>query len=60
MSNVQLEQMKSLVTALHAIKERMDRSKGMFPSHHEHLERRYAEIVQQARDSKIVPPWLAA
>lgn len=60
MSNVQLEQMKSLVTALYAIKERMDKSKGIFPSHHQHLEQRYAEIIEEARAHKVVPPWLAA
>ena len=60
MRNIQLEQMKSLVNALHNIQERMARSKGMFPSHHAHLEERYSELLNEAKSNKITPPWMAA
>lgn len=60
MSNVQLEQIKSLVTALHAIQERMEKSASIFPNHHEHLKARYEELLHQAKTKQVMPPWMAA
>jgi hypothetical protein len=60
MTHVQLEQMSSLVNTLRLLQQRMARTKSMFPSHHEELERRYNQLLAEAKQNKITPPWLAA
>jgi hypothetical protein len=60
MTNVQLEQMSALVNTLRLLQQRMSRTKNMFPSHHEELERRYNQLLAEAKQNKITPPWMAA
>ncbi len=55
-----LQQMNSMMEALHAIHARMESSKGLFPSYHEQLSERYQQLLQEARELNMTPPWIAA
>lgn len=60
MSNVQLEQLSSLMHTLQLLQQRMTRTRGMFPNHYAELENRYQQLLQEARLKKLTPPWMAA
>jgi hypothetical protein len=60
MTNVQLEQMTSLMNTLSNIQTRMARAKNMFPQHHAQLKQRYDQLVEEAKSLNLTPPWMAA
>jgi hypothetical protein len=58
MNPIQHEQLASLMERLNSVQQRMSSVKNMFPNHYSELQRRYNQMLTEARDARIVPPWM--
>lgn len=53
-------QYAELVNSLTAIQIRMSRVKSTFPNYYQQLQKNYNNLLIQARQYNIMPPWMAA
>ncbi|HEY8403699.1 MAG TPA: hypothetical protein VIK71_03725 [Flavobacteriales bacterium] len=58
LSNAQLHQMADLMTSLYEIQTRMSRVKNTFPNYYKQLQQSYSQLLLQAKENNIVPPWM--
>ena len=59
-SVTQHAQYAELVNSLTAIHIRMARVKSTFPNYYQQLQKNYNSLLMQARQSNMLPPWMAA
>lgn len=59
-SVAQHAQYAELVNSLTAIHLRMSRVKSTFPNYYQQLQKNYNSLLMQARQSNMLPPWMAA
>ncbi len=47
-----------LMENLTALQDRMVRARNVFPNHYAHLLQSYNQLLTEAREAKILPPWM--
>jgi hypothetical protein len=57
-NNAQLSQMADLMTSLSEIQIRMSRVKNTFPNYYKQLQQSYSQLLIQAKENNVVPPWM--
>jgi hypothetical protein len=60
MTATQHTQVADLMHSLAAMQFKMARVKNMFPNYHQQLQHSYNQLLIQAKQNNIVPPWMAA
>jgi hypothetical protein len=58
MNPSQHQKIALLMENLTNLQERMIRTKNVFPNHYAHLLQSYNRLLMEAREAKILPPWM--
>ncbi|MFN8775376.1 MAG: hypothetical protein ACK5XV_01295 [Flavobacteriales bacterium] len=59
MNPAQHQQVASLMERLSTIQHRMACVRHMFPNHYNDLQLRYNQMLVEAREARIIPPWMS-
>lgn len=59
MTPAQHRQLAILMENLSSIQSRMTRMQTVFPNHYAELKKRYNQMLLEAREARLVPPWMA-
>lgn len=59
-SVVQHNELADMMNSLTAIQMRMARVKNTFPNYYQQLQKNYNALLMHARQSNMMPPWMAA
>jgi hypothetical protein len=60
MSTQKMDECAAYLSALSQIKQRMENAEGLFPNYHETLKERYHQMLFEAKQKQLMPPWMAA
>jgi len=58
MNPVQHQQLAQLMERMAVLQQRMASARGMFPNHYMELRHRYHQMLVEAREARIMPPWM--
>jgi hypothetical protein len=58
MNPAQHQQLAALMERLTILQHRMASVKNMFPNHYQELNLRYNQMLIEAREARVLPPWM--
>lgn len=58
MNPVQHQQIAQFMERLANLQQRMAAARSMFPNHYMELRHRYHQMLVEAKEARIVPPWM--
>jgi iron-sulfur cluster repair protein YtfE (RIC family) len=53
-------QLSEMMNALTAIQVKMSKVRSTFPNYYQHLQQTYNQMLLQAKEQNMMPPWMAA
>jgi len=59
MNPIQHQQIAQLMERLTDLQIRMASCRAMFPNHYMELRHRYHQMLVEAREARLIPPWMA-
>lgn len=58
MNPLQHQQLASFLERLTLLQQRMARVQHVFPNHYAELKHRYNQMLLEAREAQVMPPWM--